>query len=141
MNFDFQTEFLSIDFDDILLQGNHSMLNSYEHYIQFKNKYFTEALDNYGQFQQLQNYFISLHQSLDNTESKVTFVYVDKQVLQDVQQQMNNLILKQRRLLNNMKHYLITLNTIQIDSKDDTASIKSTASKSKRRTRFFGKLL
>ena len=39
MEVDFKTKFLNCDFDSILLNNNNPLLNSYDIYIQYKQKY------------------------------------------------------------------------------------------------------
>lgn len=116
----FKEKYLDKKFDSILLNNNNVLLNSNEHYIQFKKKYAEATLENYTLFcklhTQLQpmlntnNDYIVDYINQD-IKTKKFYMYTDLKEQITIQQEINYILHKQEQLYNNFTQYLDVLNT------------------------------
>lgn len=122
-NFNFFTEFIDIDFDNILLQNNNPLFNSQEHYFDYKQQYLEQARQNKEAYEQIVEELIYLQSSqiVKTSPTKVIYTYVDMDRLNLLKQNKKNILRSQRESLQNFLHYLHQLN---IDSCNDTFSPK-----------------
>lgn len=110
---DFENEFLNIDFDGILIRNDNPLVNSFDHYIQYKNKYVEEAKSAQSAFIQLTNELDSIqNQSYIKNESstKIRFQNVDQDVVNGLKHRRKEIVSHQRYLLEQFLHYIDTLN-------------------------------
>ena len=120
----FKEKYLDKKFDEILINNNNVLLNSNEHYIQFKKKYKQATMENFTLFSKLYSQ-LQTTDSLTNTlatsyindyinkdiDTKKFYLYTDLNKQMKIQQEINFLLHKQQQLYNNFTHYLDKLNT------------------------------
>lgn len=140
MNIDFEQEFLSTNFDNLLLEANNPLINSHSHYIQYKENYLLQTYKHYNTFNTLVNELNSLEEIKSVSNTKIIFTLVDSTKKHNLTSELMNLIHKQREMYNNFLHYINHLNLNYkklVDS--DTISVKTTKS-IKNKKKFFFKL-
>lgn len=112
MDIDFKKEFLSINFDNKLIEANNPLVSSQEHYKLYKQKYIEESIHNFELYTTVVDEYNSLiEKSITKTSSRVVYVYVDKSRVSELRQSLKTIIIKQRSLLDNFNHYIEFLNT------------------------------
>jgi hypothetical protein len=120
----FKEKYLDKKFDEILINNSNVLLNSNEHYIQFKKKYKDETMQNYTLFCNLHSQLLTTESFtithttsyIDNyinkdIDSKKIYLYTDSNKQISIQQEINYLLHKQQQLYDNFTHYLDKLNT------------------------------
>jgi hypothetical protein len=119
----FKEKYLDKKFDEILINNSNVLLNSNEHYIQFKKKYKDETMQNYTLFCNLHSQLLTTESFtithttsyIDNyinkdIDSKKIYLYTDSNKQISIQQEINYLLHKQQQLYDNFTHYLDKLN-------------------------------
>lgn len=108
----FENEFLSTDFDNILIQQNNPLINS-DQFIQYKQIYLNASQANLQKFTELTTELRSMiEEKLQNTNpTKVVFTFIDEDKSIELEKNLNSLISKQRNLFNRFLHYVNDLNT------------------------------
>ena len=140
MEIDFKSKFLNCDFDSILLNSNNPLLNSYDIYIQYKQKYIINARKNYDSYQKLFKEYSNLkklqyHQINPN---KIIYTYISDDKLNDLSFKIKNLVIEQQSSLDNFMHYITHLNK-NVDSYIDQS--KSTVTSLRKNKNIFTRLL
>ena len=109
---DFKKEFMDIDFDDLLIKDNNPLVNSYNHYIKYKNDYLDRAFDTFMRFQKLALELSKLYEMerIQLSPSKVIFTYINASRVRTLQSAINTIIVSQREQLTNFITYIETLN-------------------------------
>lgn len=152
MDIDFKSTFLNYNFDDILLNNNNPLLNSYDIYIQYKQKYIINARKNYDLYQKLIKEYNNLKKLQYQTPSQnvIIYTYISTDKLNDLSLKIKQLIKSQQQHLDNFLDYINHLNnninSYIIDEKSSKSTLKrnkniftrlldgSTKAKIKRRT-------
>lgn len=112
MDIDFYSQYININFDEILIESNNHLINSQNVYLTYKQKYFDDSLKNYELFKQYKGELERLQKSENITlPNKYIFVYKDTQIIEQTKQNLKNVVLSQEKLLNNFHHYITLLNT------------------------------
>jgi hypothetical protein len=112
LNIDFYNIFININFDNILLEENNPLINSKEFYLNYKKIYFNKTNKNYSKFLRINSQL----QRLNNTIYKITnnkyyyYNYLDKTQLDVLKKELKSIIISQKEIFNNFKHYVETLN-------------------------------
>lgn len=112
MNIDFKKQFLDFNFDDILLQNNNPLVNSYVHYTSHKQHYIKETLENFRSLTFLDqnlNEICNIKKTL-NSDTKVHVTILDGRPEEKLRLKIKTLVLKQRKLFNNFINYINFLN-------------------------------
>jgi hypothetical protein len=120
----FKEKYLDKKFDEILINNNNVLLNSNEHYIQFKKKYKQATIENLTLFSKLHSqllttdYFTNTLATSyindyinEDIDTKKFYLYTDLNKQMKIQQEINFLLQKQQQLYDNFTHYLDKLNT------------------------------
>jgi hypothetical protein len=112
MEIDFKSTFLNYDFDSILLNNNNPLLNSYDIYIQYKQKYIISTRKNYDLYQKLIKEYLNLKKTQYNNPSPnvVVYTYISEDKLNELSFKIKNLLKTQKRALDNFLHYINHLN-------------------------------
>lgn len=112
MEIDFKSKFLNYNFDDILINNNNPLLNSYEFYIQYKQKYIINSRKNYELYQKLYKEYINLKKTEYQMPSTnvVIYTYISSDKLNDLCFKIKNLLKQQQKNLDNFLHYINHLN-------------------------------
>jgi hypothetical protein len=112
MDIDFYSQYININFDEILMESNNHLINSQNVYLVYKQQYFDESSKNYELFKKYKTELERLQKSETITlPNKYLFVYKDTQVIEQTKQNLKNVVLSQEKLLNNFHHYITLLNT------------------------------
>lgn len=140
MEIDFKLKFLNCDFDSILLNNNNPLLNSYDIYIQYKQKYIINTRKNYDTYQKLYKEYTNLkkiqYQSVG--PNKIIYTYIESNKLNDLSFKIKNLIIEQQNNLDNFLHYINHLNNT-VDSYINQS--KSTVTSLRKNKNIFTRLL
>lgn len=132
--FDFFTQFIDVDFDNILLQNNNPLFNSDEHYFKYKRHYLDEANKNKESYEDIVDELEELQnkQLVQKTATKVIYTFVDTDRINILKQNKKNILSTQHERLQNFLHYLHQLNTdnthVQTNRSPSNRSSKSVAS-------------
>jgi hypothetical protein len=110
---DFKQEFLSISFDNILIEHNNPLINSYEHYIIYKQQYIRSSKQNMDSYIQLYTELQTIleQQNIKTSDSRFSFVFTEPNHILNLKTQLKNILIQQRKLLSNFMHYLQILNS------------------------------
>jgi hypothetical protein len=112
MDTDFYSQYININFDEILMESNNHLINSQNVYLTYKQQYFNESLKNHDLFKKYKKELEKLQESETITvPNKYLFVYKDTQVIEQTKQNLKNVVLSQEKLFNNFYHYITLLNT------------------------------
>jgi len=144
-NLDFKTEFV-IDFDDILIRNDNPLVNSYEHYIKYKNNYLEEtelAMQMYTNATRDLDQHVG-KQYIRKTPSKVLFTNVDNVLITELKHQRKEILKQQQHRLSQFMQFINKLNEDYVkiaapaakDSPSRPASINSIESKRSKRGLF-----
>lgn len=116
---DFKSDFMEIDFDDILIKNNNHLVNSYKHYIKYKNEYLDLAFNTFMRYQKSALELSKLYemQRIQLSPSKVIYTYINASRVRSLQATINTIIVNQRERLANFMSYIETLN----ENKDNIA--------------------
>lgn len=111
LNIEFYNLFININFDNILLEENNPLINSKEFYLNYKRIYFDQTNKNYSKFLRINSQL----QQLNDTKYKITnnkyyYNYLDKTQLEILKKDLKSILILQKELFNNFKHYVETLN-------------------------------
>jgi len=140
---EFQEEYLQYNFDVLLFKTNNYLVNSDAHYITQKQRYLDDTMCNIEAYKRVLPMVKDTYMKIDSDKFYMTIR--DKKEIDDLKKEIKDIILRQKRLLNNFLHYIEYLNTnkhrytvdypIQnspspsIKSAKSTKSTKSTTSK------------
>jgi hypothetical protein len=133
MDIDFKSTFLNYNFDDILLNNNNPLLNSYDIYIQYKQKYIINTRKNYDLYQKLIKEYNNLKKLQYQTPSQnvVIYTYISIEKLNDLSLKIKQLIKIQQQHLDNFLDYINHLNNNINSYIIDENSSKSTFKRNK----------
>lgn len=111
MNIDFYSQYININFDEILLENNNTLINSEEFYLMYKKEYFDKTLENFEKFKVWISELNELTNLSVSNNNKYKYVYINTTRLELLKQNVKNLIISQNKLLDNFHHYITLLNT------------------------------
>jgi len=112
MEIDFKKKFLIYDFDIILINKNNPLVNSYDNYIQYKQKYIINTKKNFDTYQKL----LKEYKNLKNMEYQnystnvVIYTYISNDKLKELTSNIKKLLKDQQYNLDNFLHYINHLN-------------------------------
>jgi hypothetical protein len=137
-NLDFKKEFLSIDFDELLLRFNNHFIND-NIYTDYKNNYISNTNINNTRYNELVNSIISLENKelIQRHKNKYVYFIYEKDKLNSLKKECKNILLSQRNNLNFFLQYIDSLNNkFLAESKEiDSMSIKSDKSNKSKKSR------
>jgi hypothetical protein len=111
LNIDFYNMFLNINFDNMLSEINNQLINSKEFYLNYKRTYFDYTNKNYSRFLRVNAELQKLKQlQYKITNNKYYYNYLDSKQLDSLKNDLKSIIISQKELFNNFKHYVETLN-------------------------------
>jgi hypothetical protein len=133
LNIDFFNMFLNINFDNMLLETNNPLVNSKDVYLNYKRTYFDQTNKNYSKFLRINAELQKLKQTQYKiTNNKYYYNYLDTKKLESLKNDLKSIIITQKELFNNFKHYVETLIK-------DTKLFSDTSEKKKGILSFFNK--
>lgn len=107
----FNTSFININFDNLLIEVDNNLVNSNEYYLEYKNKYLAQTSENFEDFKKLIDKFDTLYNNYSIKNNKYTYTYIDNKEYEDIKYSLKVLIDNQRQLLDNFLKYIEFLNT------------------------------
>jgi len=112
MEIDFKSKFLNCEFDNILINKNNPLINSYDIYIQYKQKYIINTRKNFDLYQQLIKEYTNLKNMQYQTPYKnvVIYTFIPDEKLDELSFKIINLIKEQQTNFDNFMHYINYLN-------------------------------
>lgn len=133
LNIDFYNMFININFDNILLETNNPLVNSKDFYLSYKRTYFDQTNKNYSKFLRINAELQKQKQLQYNiSNNKYYYTYLDQKQLDSLKNELKIIIISQKELFNNFKHYVETLNK-------DTNLFQNTSDKKRGILSFFNK--
>ena len=115
MDIDFYSQYININFDEILMENNNPLVNSEGLYLTFKRNYFDETFKNQTLFntysKKLNELEIDNGHTVNNTRH--FYVYKDNAKIESLQALIKNIVISQNTLLYNFHHYVTLLNSNQ----------------------------
>lgn len=112
INDDFASEFLYINFDNILMQNNSPFLESDQLYIKYKEEYLSQTMKNYTAYKELLSLLQSFQPPLSSTPSKIVYTFTDNNQIENIRSQIKSLFLHQRTLYTNFLDHVNKLSSI-----------------------------
>jgi hypothetical protein len=116
MDIDFYTQYVNINFDEILIENNNKLVNSEDVYLNFKKEYFEKTSENFELFKQCNLELLEMqddNNEVKRTGNKYIYTYKDRNVIENKKQRIKDIVVEQERLLNNFYHYITLLNANQ----------------------------
>lgn len=110
-NINFHGDFFK-NFDELLLETDNPLINSQEHYTDYKQEYLKISYDNFNQYENLISEYKKFNNIYDTiSPTKIIYTYVDEDKKTQLYKEMTQLIISQRKLYNNFMNYINHLNT------------------------------
>lgn len=107
----FKETYINYNFDDILINANNSLVNSFEHYLRFKQIYMSKSLHNYARHNKLSKQIEELENlHVSNTSNSYNYTYINVEKLDILKNEIKTIILEQTKLYNDFLHYIKFLN-------------------------------
>jgi tRNA A37 N6-isopentenylltransferase MiaA len=111
MDIDFYTQYININFDQVLLDNNNPVINSQELYLNYKQDYINQSLKNFQDFKMYKNTLLEIDKDASNiSPTKYVFIYKNEKLIEQTKQNIKNIIIQQEKLLKNFQHYISILN-------------------------------
>jgi hypothetical protein len=109
---DFASEFLYVNFDNILMQNNSPFLESDQMYIKYKEQYLSQTMQNYTSYKELLSLLQSFQSPSPTTPSKIVYTFTDNQQIENIRSQIKSLFLHQRTMFTNFLDHVNKLSSI-----------------------------
>lgn len=124
---DFEKFFLNISFDDILLNNNNPLINSYDQYIKYKESYLSTTESNYMNYLNIVNKLSVIKQKKCTkvSDRKIYVTILDKNEELALKKELKNLVSTQQNLLKNFLNYVNLLNENKDNASSRPRSIRS----------------
>lgn len=109
---DFTEQFINIDFDNYLIEQNNNLVNSNDIYLLYKNEYIKITKENYNKLSLLLKQYISLNNNYIITDNnKYIYHYIDNNEHKNLNIIIKDLIISQKKSLDNFINYITFLNS------------------------------
>jgi hypothetical protein len=99
-----------INFDQLLIDCNNPIINSYDKYGKYKKEYINFIEETMKQFDTLKNELEIINPSIENSPKRFYYTFIDKEKERTVKNQIKNLILQQKQYYQNFINYIMYLN-------------------------------
>ena len=109
MDTDIQKEFI-LNFDQLLIDCNNPIINSYDKYGKYKKEYMEFTEENIKNVKNYQDELCIINPPMESTSNKFYYTFVDKEKERAVKNQIKNLILQQKQYYDNFINYIMYLN-------------------------------
>jgi hypothetical protein len=120
----FRKRYLNDKFDDILSIENNPLINSNEHYLEYKNIYIELTEMNLINYLKMLD-MIKNDNLVDHSNKKYIFNYVDDSIVERINIQIKQLIIDQNKLYNDFVNHIKMLNVVDIVSDKIILPVKS----------------
>jgi hypothetical protein len=98
------------NFDQLLIDCNNPIINSYDKYGKYKKEYLLFTEENMKTIESLKNDLNNIKPFIQNTDNLIYYTFTDKEKEKNIKIQIKNLILKQKQYYNNFINYIMFLN-------------------------------
>lgn len=109
---EFYKNYITHDFDSVLLNTNNDLINSYEYYIKIKEEYIYKTQVNFENYKinvlKLDNLDTKLYNK--QNEKRIFITVINKEDRDNLKKDINDILINQRTLFNNFVHYINFLN-------------------------------
>lgn len=107
----FKCDFLDCNFDNILIEEDNPMLNSNEHYIDYKNEYIEQTKINHKKLDELLKKFNILNNFYTKScDRKYVYHFIDNDTKEKLNNEIKNIHVYQRKLYINFINHIEFLN-------------------------------
>lgn len=113
MNIDFYSQYININFDEILIENDNELVTSQRVYLDFKREYFDKSMINYNNFKKYSSELEEMQDDNNQVQqvgTRYTYIWKDRNLIEQKRKQIKNIVIEQERLLNNFHHYITLLN-------------------------------
>ena len=100
MDINIQNDFI-INFDQLLIDCNNPIVNSYDKYGKYKKEYMLFTEENIKNFTDLKMKIELINPQIENKENQFHYTFVDKEKERIIKNQIKNLILQQKQYYQN----------------------------------------
>jgi hypothetical protein len=120
----FKNDFLHFDFDNMLIEEDNNMLNSNEHYIDYKNEYIEQTKINHKKLDDLLKKFNILNNFYTKSDDrKYVYHFIDNNTKEKLNNEIKNIHLYQRKLYTNFLKHIEFLNIAKNTTVNETVKI------------------
>jgi len=120
----FKCDFLDCNFDNMLIEEDNELLNSNEHYIDYKNEYIKQTNINHKKLDKLLKKFNILNNFYTKTcDCKYVYHFIDNHTKEKLNNEIKNIHLYQRKLYTNFINHIEFLNNAKNTTVNDTVKI------------------
>lgn len=121
MDINTHNEFIR-NFDQLLIDCNNPIINSYDKYGKYKKDYLLFTEENIKMIESLKNDLNTIKPFIENSYKLFYYTFTDKEQEKNLKIQIKNLILKQKQYYDNFINYIMFLNKEYINN----VSVKKT---------------
>lgn len=120
----FRNDFLHFDFDNMLIEEDNELLNSNEHYIDYKNEYIEQTKINHDKLDELLKKFNILNNFYTKScDCKYIYHFIDNNTKENYNNNIKNIHLNQRILYTNFINHIEFLNIAKNITIEETIKI------------------
>lgn len=130
MDINIQQDFI-INFDQLLIDCNNPIVNSYDKYGKYKKEYILFTEQNIEHYSILKNKLEEINPAIEESPNRFYYTFIDKEKERIVKNQIKKLILEQKQYYQNFINYIMYLNKEHVNN--DTVK-KSQLSRSNSRS-------
>ena len=112
---DFKKQYIDFDFDELLTIHNNPLVNSFDHYLKYKQQYMSETLHNFASHKKLQKQVQQFQES--HHDNAIHYRFIDDNTLDTLKTELKSITVQQSKLFNNFVNYIQFLNTTSVVSK------------------------
>ena len=122
-NNEFKDNFLGYEFDIKLIEEDNELLNSNEHYIDYKKEYFSKSIKNHERLSVLLGKFNNLNNFEGNNNRKYTYNFVNNNIKEEYNKEIKQIYIDQRNLFTNFINHIDFLNCCKNTKYNDLENI------------------
>lgn len=108
---EFRNTFINVDFDEIFINNNNELVNHPE-YLKIKQDYLNQTNENFNKFKHLLEEYNLIVNNYTVKNNKYTYMHIDEEKLDFLNDELKNLKLKQQKLLANILNFIKVLNKL-----------------------------
>ena len=110
----FKNDFLHSEFDTMLIEQDNELLNSNEHYLDYKNEYIKQTNINHKKLDELLKKFNILNNFYTKSDDcKYVYHFIDNNTKEKLNNEIKKIHLNQRKLYTDFINHIEFLNTVK----------------------------
>jgi len=115
---DFKKQYIDNGFKELLTIQKNPLVNSFDHYLKYKQQYMSETLHNFASHKKLKKQLQEYQEShINNTNTTIHYRFIDDNTLDTLKTELKTIVVEQNKLYNNFLAYIKFLNTTSVVSK------------------------